>query len=145
MLDRVNLDLQRGIDDDWRTAVQRYPEVLDYFYSMVAWTVRGDCSPGQRGPTVSPRSDMPNADSYFRGNVGSRGMPHGPFPSPVGTGPFDFKPATRPFYGRNNSLGGSVYSESSGYASGSGSPASSGSRQAPFPAFPFGRPASFGL
>ena len=28
-------DLKRGIDADWRVSVLRYPEILDYFYSLV--------------------------------------------------------------------------------------------------------------
>lgn len=28
-------DLKRGIDADWRASVLRYPEILDYFYSLV--------------------------------------------------------------------------------------------------------------
>lgn len=148
MLDQVNLDLQRGIDDDWRVAVQRYPEVLDYFYAMVAWTVRGDyISSGV--PVVSPGCES-HTDGYFA--MGSRTIPtshsHGPL-SPA----LDAKqPPTRPLYGRNNSYG-SVYSaSSSGYASGSGplSPLSSSasgveSRQQlppvpPFQNYPYGRP-----
>ncbi|CBX94411.1 hypothetical protein IAQ61_009879 [Plenodomus lingam] len=31
----ANADLKRGIDADWRASVLRYPEVLDYFYSLV--------------------------------------------------------------------------------------------------------------
>lgn len=26
--------LKRGIDEDWQSSVQRYPEVLEYFYSL---------------------------------------------------------------------------------------------------------------
>ena len=29
------MDLKRGIDADWKAAVLRYPEVLDYYYSCV--------------------------------------------------------------------------------------------------------------
>ena len=35
----ADLDLQRGIDADWRLCVVRYPEVLTHFYSMVAVTL----------------------------------------------------------------------------------------------------------
>jgi len=31
----AHADLKRGIDADWRASVLRYPEVLDYFYSLV--------------------------------------------------------------------------------------------------------------
>ncbi|KAI5803283.1 hypothetical protein DFH27DRAFT_44859 [Peziza echinospora] len=59
MLDRVNSELRRGVDEDWRSAVQRYPEVLDFFYSQVGWTVRSDV------PTEDPREPPRMED--FRG------------------------------------------------------------------------------
>jgi hypothetical protein len=31
----ARMELKRGIDADWRAYVLRYPEVLDYFYSLV--------------------------------------------------------------------------------------------------------------
>lgn len=31
----ANAELKRGIDNDWRLSVLRYPEVLDYFYGLV--------------------------------------------------------------------------------------------------------------
>lgn len=31
----AHTELKRGIDADWRSSVLRYPEVLDYFYSLV--------------------------------------------------------------------------------------------------------------
>ncbi|RPA92857.1 hypothetical protein L873DRAFT_137128 [Choiromyces venosus 120613-1] len=33
--------LQRGASEDWRAAVERYPDVLDYFYGMVGWSRNG--------------------------------------------------------------------------------------------------------
>ncbi|KAF8421481.1 hypothetical protein EV426DRAFT_609384 [Tirmania nivea] len=119
MLDRVNLDLRRGIDDDWRVAVQRYPEVLDYFYAMVAWTVRGDyISSGTGVPMVPPRCEN-HADGYF--TMGSRTMPIPHSHAPLSPSMDAKQPPARPYYGRSNSYG-SVYSaNSSGYASGSGS------------------------
>ena len=99
--------------------MQRYPEVLDYFYGMVAWTVRGDSiSSGVGAPMVSPRSES-HADGYFA--MGSRAMPtphsHGPLPPSMDAK----RPPARPFYGRNNSYGSIYSASSSGYASGSGS------------------------
>ena len=40
----ASIDLRRGIDGDWRAAVQRYPDVLDYYYSLVDIRVTGDSS-----------------------------------------------------------------------------------------------------
>ncbi|EOA91999.1 hypothetical protein ACJQWK_03609 [Exserohilum turcicum] len=34
-ISEAHADLKRGIDADWRASVLRYPEVLDYFYSLV--------------------------------------------------------------------------------------------------------------
>ncbi|KAF2757809.1 hypothetical protein EJ05DRAFT_424993, partial [Pseudovirgaria hyperparasitica] len=31
----AHAELKRGIDADWRASIQRYPEVLDYFFSLV--------------------------------------------------------------------------------------------------------------
>ncbi|KAF8456639.1 hypothetical protein BGX38DRAFT_1266385 [Terfezia claveryi] len=119
MLDRVNLDLQRGIDDDWRVAVQRYPEVLDYFYAMVAWTVRADSISSSTGvPMVSPSCES-HADGYFTMRSRPMSNPHsqGPLPPSMDS---KQQPA-RPFYCRNNSYGSIYSASSSGYASGSGS------------------------
>lgn len=35
---------KRGIDNDWRDSVQKYPEVLDYFYSLVEIRIPSDRS-----------------------------------------------------------------------------------------------------
>lgn len=34
-LHAADVELKRGIDADWRTSVQKYPEVLEYFYGLV--------------------------------------------------------------------------------------------------------------
>ncbi|KAH7135604.1 hypothetical protein B0J11DRAFT_547483 [Dendryphion nanum] len=38
----ANSDLKRGIDADWRASVLRYPEVLDYFYSLIELRIPND-------------------------------------------------------------------------------------------------------
>jgi len=35
-------DLKRGIDEDWKASVQRYPEVLEYFYGLVELSLPGE-------------------------------------------------------------------------------------------------------
>ncbi|CZT43746.1 uncharacterized protein RSE6_03826 [Rhynchosporium secalis] len=45
--------LKRGIDEDWKAAVQRYPEVLEYFYGLVDLNLPGDSDPGVRDPPLS--------------------------------------------------------------------------------------------
>ncbi|KAL1891232.1 hypothetical protein Cpir12675_005050 [Ceratocystis pirilliformis] len=42
--------LKRGIDQDWQASVQRYPEVLEYFFGLVELTLPGDGEPGVKDP-----------------------------------------------------------------------------------------------
>jgi hypothetical protein len=48
--------LKRGIDEDWRASVQRYPEVLEYFYSLVELTLPDDNEPAVKDPPLSALS-----------------------------------------------------------------------------------------
>ncbi|KAF2749873.1 hypothetical protein M011DRAFT_280525 [Sporormia fimetaria CBS 119925] len=41
----AHADLKRGIDADWKASVLRYPEVLDYFYSLIELRIPSDSSP----------------------------------------------------------------------------------------------------
>lgn len=43
----AHAELKRGIDADWRVSVLRYPEILDYFYSLVELKL-----PDPRSPRV---------------------------------------------------------------------------------------------
>lgn len=36
-IDEMSFNLQRAINEDWKLAVERYPEVLDYYYEQVNW------------------------------------------------------------------------------------------------------------
>ncbi|EKD19765.1 hypothetical protein MBM_01717 [Drepanopeziza brunnea f. sp. 'multigermtubi' MB_m1] len=49
----ADLELKRGIDEDWKASVQRYPEVLEYFYGLVDLNLPGDDDPGVRDPPMS--------------------------------------------------------------------------------------------
>jgi hypothetical protein len=49
----ADADLKRGIDDDWKASVQRYPEVLEYFYGLVDLNLPSDEDPGVRDPPLS--------------------------------------------------------------------------------------------
>ncbi|CRK21839.1 hypothetical protein BN1708_003454 [Verticillium longisporum] len=40
--------LKRGIDEDWQASVQRYPEVLEYFYSLVELNLPPDDDPADQ-------------------------------------------------------------------------------------------------
>lgn len=48
--------LKRGIDEDWQASVQRYPEVLEYFYSLVELTLPPDSDPAVKDPPLSALS-----------------------------------------------------------------------------------------
>ncbi|KAK4112137.1 hypothetical protein N656DRAFT_676960, partial [Canariomyces notabilis] len=48
--------LKRGIDEDWQASVQRYPEVLEYFFSLVELTLPDDNEPAVKDPPLSALS-----------------------------------------------------------------------------------------
>ena len=48
--------LKRGIDEDWQASVQRYPEVLEYFFGLVDLTLPSDDDPAVRDPPLSALS-----------------------------------------------------------------------------------------
>ncbi|KAK9435287.1 serine/threonine protein phosphatase [Metarhizium brunneum] len=45
--------LKRGIDEDWQASVQRYPEVLEYFYGLVELSLPADDEPAVKDPPLS--------------------------------------------------------------------------------------------
>ncbi|GKT85435.1 serine threonine protein phosphatase [Colletotrichum tofieldiae] len=55
-LAQAQADLKRGIDEDWQSSVQRYPEVLEYFFSLVDLTVPPDDDPIVKDPPLSALS-----------------------------------------------------------------------------------------
>jgi hypothetical protein len=48
--------LKRGIDEDWQASVQRYPEVLEYFYQLVQLTLPDDSDSAVKDPPLSALS-----------------------------------------------------------------------------------------
>lgn len=44
--------LKRGIDEDWQASVQRYPEVLEYFYGLVELTLPANDEPAVKEPPL---------------------------------------------------------------------------------------------
>lgn len=50
---QAEAELKRGINDDWRASVQRYPEVLEYFYGLVDLGLPGDDETCVRDPPLS--------------------------------------------------------------------------------------------
>lgn len=49
----ANATLKRGIDEDWVHSVQRYPEVLEYFYSLIELKYPDENEPAVRDPPLS--------------------------------------------------------------------------------------------
>ncbi|KAL3421170.1 hypothetical protein PVAG01_07615 [Phlyctema vagabunda] len=49
----ADADLKRGIDEDWRASVQRYPEVLEYFYGLVDLNLPSDEDACVKDPPLS--------------------------------------------------------------------------------------------
>ncbi len=45
--------LKRGIDEDWQSSVQRYPEVLEYFFGLVELNLPPDDDPAVKDPPLS--------------------------------------------------------------------------------------------
>ena len=67
-ISEAHAELKRGIDADWRASVLRYPEVLDYFYSLVEIRL-----PSERSPQVAepPFAVAGYADrGYERSGIG---------------------------------------------------------------------------
>lgn len=52
-LANAELELKRGVDEDWKAAVQRYPEVLDYYYGLVDLSLPGDDEAQVSDPPMS--------------------------------------------------------------------------------------------
>lgn len=48
--------LKRGIDEDWQSSVQRYPEVLEYYFSLVDLVLPNDNDPMVQDPPLSALS-----------------------------------------------------------------------------------------
>jgi hypothetical protein len=67
--------LKRGIDEDWQASVQRYPEVLEYFYSLVELTLPGDDEPAVKDP---PLSALNGSRKAGRRSVGPPTIASGP-------------------------------------------------------------------
>ena len=49
----ADAELKRGINEDWRASVQRYPEVLEYFYGLVDLNLPSDHDTCIKDPPLS--------------------------------------------------------------------------------------------
>ncbi|OAA32140.1 hypothetical protein AAL_01472 [Moelleriella libera RCEF 2490] len=63
--------LKCGIDEDWQASVQRYPEVLQYFFSLVDLTLPDDHDVAVKDPPLSALNGRRKTSR--RGNEGGRG------------------------------------------------------------------------
>ncbi|KAK2067724.1 hypothetical protein P8C59_001437 [Phyllachora maydis] len=95
--------LKRGIDEDWQASVQRYPEVLEYFYSLVDLTLPSDDDAKVKDPPLSAL----NGGARKAGRRGAGGSPtilSGPSlgrrtPPPLEPPPPTAPPPAASFYG----------------------------------------------
>ncbi|AEO55455.1 hypothetical protein MYCTH_2086739 [Thermothelomyces thermophilus ATCC 42464] len=69
--------LKRGIDEDWQASVQRYPEVLEYFFSLVELTLPDDNEQAVKDPPLSALSG-PRKGARRVGGGGATTVASGP-------------------------------------------------------------------
>jgi hypothetical protein len=62
----AHAELKRGIDADWRASVLRYPEVLDYFYSLVELSIPSERSPQVMEPPFAAAGYADQGYSHLR-------------------------------------------------------------------------------
>ncbi|KAG9593162.1 hypothetical protein KCU86_g6363, partial [Aureobasidium melanogenum] len=72
---------QRGIDEDWKNSLQRYPEVLDYYFNLVEFKLPGEKSVAVQEPVFGGRVDP---EMKRRESKGRKGMMQPPPPMPGG-------------------------------------------------------------
>lgn len=58
---------RQGVDDDWRRSCAKYPEVLDYYFSLVEVSVPEDAEPRVR----EPRFGVPGGGGPLDGGIGA--------------------------------------------------------------------------
>lgn len=73
--------LKQGIDEDWQRSVQRYPEVLEYFFSLVEVTLPTEGDPSVKDLPLStlpiPRKVNRRSRSQAPGTVASGSIHNG--------------------------------------------------------------------
>ncbi|RDA96137.1 hypothetical protein CP533_1775 [Ophiocordyceps camponoti-saundersi (nom. inval.)] len=87
--------LKRGIDEDWQASVQRYPEVLEYYFGLVELTLPADDEPAVKDPPLSALTGHHHRKAARRGNNnngngngnsnGNNHHPPPPLPEAVGS------------------------------------------------------------
>lgn len=88
--------LKRGIDEDWQASVQRYPEVLEYFFGLVELTLPAEDETAVKEPPLSALNGYRKANR--RGSNGAlAGAGAGSAAvAPVGYGPPETLPPRTP-------------------------------------------------
>ncbi|KAM4056987.1 serine/threonine protein phosphatase [Hirsutella rhossiliensis] len=71
--------LKRGIDEDWQASVQRYPEVLEYYFGLVELTLPADDEPAVKDPPLSALNGHRKATRRGPAGDGSSSNNSGPF------------------------------------------------------------------
>lgn len=65
--------LKRGIDEDWQSSVQRYPEVLEYFFGLVELTLPAEDEAAVKDPPLSALNGYRKANRRSGSNGASGG------------------------------------------------------------------------
>jgi hypothetical protein len=78
--------LKRGIDEDWQASVQRYPEVLEYFFGLVDLTLPADDDPAVVDPPLSALNGHRKPVRRLQGGGGSLHEP--PAPQAIAAPPY---------------------------------------------------------
>lgn len=103
---KANDRLRAGLDECWKQSVNRYPEVLEYYYSLVQFELPSDKDPNVSDPSLSAlagasrRRAEPLVREYREPPMGRR-SDRGGTPQP-GSRP-------RPAPGRSSYSGGGAY------------------------------------
>lgn len=94
---------QRGVDEDWKNSLNRYPEVLDYYFSLVEFKLPSDKSVAVQEPVFGRRV---SAEARGRESKGRKRVmiqpppvPGGPFGMPPGGPPLLSGPGCMPPFG----------------------------------------------
>ncbi|KAF4459758.1 serine threonine phosphatase [Fusarium albosuccineum] len=65
--------LKRGIDEDWQASVQRYPEVLEYFFGLVELTLPAEDEPAVKDPPLGSLQNFRKVNRRSGGNGATNG------------------------------------------------------------------------
>ncbi|UPK96343.1 hypothetical protein LCI18_007278 [Fusarium solani-melongenae] len=69
--------LKRGIDEDWQASVQRYPEVLEYFFGLVELTLPAEDESAVKDPPLGSLSNFRKVNRRSGSGGAGGGVPGG--------------------------------------------------------------------